>query len=418
MILKIEQGPNTGQSWTVAKPGITIGRDPACDVPLQDERVSHRHARLWQEGEVWWVQDLNSTNGTWINGKRLTGPYRLQPGDQLRLGLTTFSAWYESLPASPDVGARRTAAAREVAQPPAAEVLDHAGSAPHGIRQYRGDIVAWLVDGLIGMAALLLIAGSYLPWIRISVNVPFVGQVTATPAGTEGMGTYTMIGGALSLALVLITVVVRAVVVAHKASPAVKVTRLFLRWSGLGHLLGGSILLLLGLLGLARYYQSANREVFLGIRLIDLFGFAVDWLNLRLIPQTGLILTGLGLGLLLLGASARLAVAFLIEKPVPQVSRERPVLKLVLQQDGQPNLEFAVVDGVTVGRGEDNDIVVRDNLASRHHAEIRWWVDGYVVVDRESTNGVLVNGQRIAAPHRIQPGDRIQIGQAVLVVGI
>jgi pSer/pThr/pTyr-binding forkhead associated (FHA) protein len=408
MILKIEQGPDTGSSWTAVRPDITIGRDAACDVPLQDERASHHHAQLWQEGEHWWVKDLNSTNGTWVNGKRLTGPYRLQTGDQLRLGETAFSVSFASPSASSEPRARSAA-------PPNAVARERSHLPRGGTKRYTGDAVAGLVDGLIGLAALLLIAGAFLPWIRISINVPFVGAVTATPAGTQGMGTYTMIGGVLSLALVVVNLIVRAVVLYRRERPAFEPSRLFLRWSGMGHLLIASSLLLLGILGLLRYYRSASREVFLGIRLIDLFDFALNWLDLRLIPQIGLILTGLGLGLLLLSSVTRLAVALLVEKPFPAVSRERRVLKLALQQDAQPDLEYEVADGVTLGRSEDNNIVIQDDLASRHHAAIRWWDDGYVLVDLESKNGIFVNGQRIATPHLLRPGDQIQIGRALFL---
>ena len=262
----------------------------------------------------------------------------------------------------------------------------------------------------------MLLAGALLPWIRISVDVPFVGEITATPAGTQGMGTYTMIGGALSLALAIFALVVRAAAVTHRESTAAERARAILRWSGLAYTLIAAVLLVLSLLGLMRYYQSANRDVFLGIRLIDLFDFAVDWLDLKLNPQIGLILTGIGMGLLLAGALTRLVVGLLIEKPIIVVGRKRELLKLVLMQDTQPNLEFAIADGVTLGRGEDNHIVIQDDLASRHHAEIRWRDGGYVVNDRGSTNGVLVNGQRIAGPHRVSPGDRIQIGRAVFAV--
>jgi pSer/pThr/pTyr-binding forkhead associated (FHA) protein len=104
MILRIEQGPDAGQRWTINGPDATIGRDDGCDVSIQDERVSGRHARLWLEGDVWWVQDLNSTNRRWVNAKRLQGPSRLQTGDQLHLGLTLFSMALESLPTSPRTG--------------------------------------------------------------------------------------------------------------------------------------------------------------------------------------------------------------------------------------------------------------------------------------------------------------------------
>jgi hypothetical protein len=64
---------------------------------------------------------------------------------------------------------------------------------------------------------------------------------------------------------------------------------------------------------------------------------------------------------------------------------------------------------VTIGRGEDADVVIADPQVSRLHAEIRPDGDGYVIVDRGSSNGTLVNGAAITGPRRLQPGDEIQI---------
>ena len=63
---------------------------------------------------------------------------------------------------------------------------------------------------------------------------------------------------------------------------------------------------------------------------------------------------------------------------------------------------------VTFGRDNDNDIVIPDPSVSRLHAEIRQEADGYVVVDRGSSNGTWVNGAAIAA-HRLRSGDEIAI---------
>jgi hypothetical protein len=69
-----------------------------------------------------------------------------------------------------------------------------------------------------------------------------------------------------------------------------------------------------------------------------------------------------------------------------------------------------VIDGgpVTFGRGEDNDIVIADPSVSRLHAELRQEADGYVIVDRGSSNGTWVNGAAITA-HRLRSGDEIMI---------
>ena len=66
-----------------------IGRGPANDVVVGDGTVSTRHAAVWVDAEGVWVEDLKSRNGTWVNGRSLTGTGKLKSGDSLRLGEAT-----------------------------------------------------------------------------------------------------------------------------------------------------------------------------------------------------------------------------------------------------------------------------------------------------------------------------------------
>lgn len=67
-------------------PEIIIGRDPACDFHLDDETVSLRHCKIVFHHNQWWVQDLDSTNGSFLNEVLTEGSIILADGDQLRLG--------------------------------------------------------------------------------------------------------------------------------------------------------------------------------------------------------------------------------------------------------------------------------------------------------------------------------------------
>lgn len=70
---------------------LTIGRSPGCGVPVTyDSYSSTVHARLFRQGNQLWVEDLNSTNGTYVNSERLTRPHRLGKGDLLQVGGTVF----------------------------------------------------------------------------------------------------------------------------------------------------------------------------------------------------------------------------------------------------------------------------------------------------------------------------------------
>jgi len=67
-----------------------IGRDPGCDLSLAEPAVSRRHAALRRGHSGWTIADLGSTNGTFVNGWRVRGDARLEPGDALSLGDTAW----------------------------------------------------------------------------------------------------------------------------------------------------------------------------------------------------------------------------------------------------------------------------------------------------------------------------------------
>jgi Inner membrane component of T3SS, cytoplasmic domain/Domain of unknown function (DUF4389) len=88
--LQIIEGPNAGSSLDVEGAAV-IGRDPAsAALVLQDPEASRRHASLIPEGQSLNVEDLGSTNGTFVNGERLVGARVLVPGDRLRVGTTVL----------------------------------------------------------------------------------------------------------------------------------------------------------------------------------------------------------------------------------------------------------------------------------------------------------------------------------------
>jgi pSer/pThr/pTyr-binding forkhead associated (FHA) protein len=72
------------------KPDMSFGRQAECDVHLTEGHASRRHARLLVQPDGIWLEDLNSANGTFINGTRLTGKAKLNPGDRLRFDVEEF----------------------------------------------------------------------------------------------------------------------------------------------------------------------------------------------------------------------------------------------------------------------------------------------------------------------------------------
>jgi pSer/pThr/pTyr-binding forkhead associated (FHA) protein len=65
---------------------VTIGRDPNCTCPVEDDTVSVRHAQLTYHHSQWWVEDLHSTNGTTLNQERVFTPTVIISGDELLCG--------------------------------------------------------------------------------------------------------------------------------------------------------------------------------------------------------------------------------------------------------------------------------------------------------------------------------------------
>jgi hypothetical protein len=84
--LVIRQGPGAGQATEVQQPVLTIGRSKDNDLQVDDPQISRHHARLLQQGMVYVLEDLGSTNGTFVNNQRLSAPATIQPGDMIRLG--------------------------------------------------------------------------------------------------------------------------------------------------------------------------------------------------------------------------------------------------------------------------------------------------------------------------------------------
>ena len=83
--LKIQNGDNV-QSRVFRETEITLGRDPTCEFILPSETASARHARFSYHHGQWWLEDLKSTNGTYINGEILTTAIVVIPGDQIQCG--------------------------------------------------------------------------------------------------------------------------------------------------------------------------------------------------------------------------------------------------------------------------------------------------------------------------------------------
>src|SRR5688572_16321161 len=87
LVLEVVEGADRGRRLTLDRT-LELGRDPGSALVLDDEQVSRRHARVNPSAGTALIEDLDSTNGTYVNDQAVTGPHTLVPGDRVRLGLT------------------------------------------------------------------------------------------------------------------------------------------------------------------------------------------------------------------------------------------------------------------------------------------------------------------------------------------
>jgi pSer/pThr/pTyr-binding forkhead associated (FHA) protein len=89
LILEIVEGDDAGRQ-TPLDGSLEIGREASNGLALDDEQASRRHARVSPQGDHAIVEDLGSTNGTYVNEQPVEGPLTIRPGDRVRVGLTVF----------------------------------------------------------------------------------------------------------------------------------------------------------------------------------------------------------------------------------------------------------------------------------------------------------------------------------------
>ena len=84
--LEVQMKKGATVSKIFSQSEIILGREPVCDVSLDDATVSAHHAKLSHHHRQWWIEDLNSTNGTSLNNEKLTTATVLATGDEIQCG--------------------------------------------------------------------------------------------------------------------------------------------------------------------------------------------------------------------------------------------------------------------------------------------------------------------------------------------
>ncbi len=102
--LSVRQGPRPNLIFELDQDTYTIGREAGNEIVIEDPQVSRRHATLTRQGATYLLEDIGSTNGTYVNGKRVTAPVLLSNGDTIGLADTVVLA----VQAPPAVGGEAT----------------------------------------------------------------------------------------------------------------------------------------------------------------------------------------------------------------------------------------------------------------------------------------------------------------------
>jgi predicted component of type VI protein secretion system len=86
-MLILQRGGEPGLTWSLEGQTLTIGRNPDCNIILDDRQVSRVHARIAWRGDHYEVEDLGSKNGTHLNGRDIVGSLPLRDGDEIQIAL-------------------------------------------------------------------------------------------------------------------------------------------------------------------------------------------------------------------------------------------------------------------------------------------------------------------------------------------
>lgn len=144
--LVLRVGPSPGKVFPIMKNELTIGRDINNEITINDLEISRRHCRLVMSGDGYMIEDLGSTNGTWINDQRLAGSHSLRSGESFRLGDNVVLEYglvgFDEDATVASAGAAKPAAPPAVQVAPPRQAPPPPAAAPPRQQQYAGQVAA------------------------------------------------------------------------------------------------------------------------------------------------------------------------------------------------------------------------------------------------------------------------------------
>jgi ABC transport system ATP-binding/permease protein len=388
--LLIEQGPRMGECIDLPELPAVIGRLPSAEVRIDDERISRMHARISRRGGGFVIEDLGSSNGTFVNGQRLTAAQPLQDGDQVGLGPNIRLRFALPSPAGrPDATVVMPAGQRAPSRldPVAATMVQPAEAAslaghqvaprPEPPATEPPHLIVTMADGTSSRHALTVAEMSIgrASDNDIVVDSPVVSrQHFRLARRAEG---YVL--EPLPSASNPVRLAGRSLAKAEPLRDGIELT--------IGHTLPEHQVTF-------RYETPAAASE-----------------ATRFMPaQTQFVSRPPEAGPAAADAGAENQT--LIGQAMPSGPETPPLL--VVTVAGQPPQTHSLSEGeVAIGRAPDNGVVIPHEAVSRYHARLKWLHDGYELIPSDkATNPLYLDGKLVSEPMRLHHGSRLRIGSA------
>jgi predicted component of type VI protein secretion system len=147
--LVVGQGPHKGRVIPVSTPQFLVGRDSKCHLRPASQTISKRHCEVLNREDRWFVRDLHSTNGTFINDEQVTGERELHDGDVLKVGPLEFGVRIE-VQAEKPTAVEKDTQAPEATSPAPEEAPPEPAATPGGPEVLDDDAVGSMLLELTG----------------------------------------------------------------------------------------------------------------------------------------------------------------------------------------------------------------------------------------------------------------------------
>lgn len=351
------EGPSIGRIYTLDQPDLVLGREPGVDILIDSAGVSRRHARIFLQNDLYYIEDLGSSNGTFINGERLSKPRRLKHSDKISLGRSIVLEYQGD---EPSVYSTMLEGA-----PPSVSATNIEGA--------PASISATAMDGVAPVLG--------------------VNQRDFKPPKTGE----TMIGEEPQLA----QMAVAPQLIVAIAGETVNTYTLRLPRLSIGRSEDNQIIIKSQIV--SRYHATLERKQ--GSYVLEPSPDASNPVLLEGRPLASSYLLKHGDILRIGSQTPGMMVTLTYLNPAESAeSLTKPI-------------QFGDKTIIQVGRDANNDVVLDSPTVSRFHAQIERIGQRYRVTDLHSGNGTFVNDQRITQPVWLKPDDVIRIGRHSFVVG-